>query len=93
MTPQAPDERARQHRRAEMLTLHNAADGRLARVRVPGGRLTPAALLILAAAAEELGNGLLDITARANLAVRGLRDGEDVGDELAARLRAADLLR
>lgn len=92
MTPQAPDARPREHRRPGALTLHDAGDGRIARVRVPGGRLTEAALLILAAAAEELGNGLLDITARANLALRGLGDGAGVGADLATRLRAGELL-
>ena len=61
-------------------------------MRVPGGRLGPGALLTLAAAAEELGNGLLDITARANLQLRGLRDGDDVARELADRLHGAGLL-
>lgn len=92
MTPQAPDERARQDRCPGVLALHDAADGRLARVRIPGGRLSPQALVTLAAAADELGNGLLDITARANLQLRGLRDGEDVAAELAVRLRASALL-
>ena len=75
-----------------MLALHDAADGRLARVRIPGGRLSAAALLMLAAAAEELGNGLLDVTARANLQLRGLRDGPGVAADLAARLHGAGLL-
>lgn len=92
MTPQAPDDRSRPRSRDGALTLHDAADGRLARVRVPGGRLTAGALLSLAAAAEELGNGLLDITGRANLALRGLGDGAGVGAELAARLRGGGLL-
>ncbi|HEV2777316.1 MAG TPA: hypothetical protein VGV90_17135 [Solirubrobacteraceae bacterium] len=75
-----------------MLALHDAADGRLARVRVPGGRLSAEAMRTLATAAEELGNGLLDVTGRANLQLRGLRDGADVAGELAARLHGAGLL-
>jgi len=75
-----------------VVALHDAADGRLARVRVPGGRLSSGALRTLAAAAEELGNGLLDITARANLQLRGLRAGDEVGAELADRLHGAGLL-
>jgi precorrin-3B synthase len=47
--------------------MHEAADGWLARVRVPGGRLSSDALLALAAVSEELGNGLVDLTARANV--------------------------
>ncbi len=92
MTPPAPNERARQDRCPGVLSLHDAADGRLARVRVPGGRLGAGALLTLAAAAEELGNGLLDITARANLQLRGLRAGDEVAAALATRLHAAGLL-
>ena len=93
MTPPAPDEHARQDRCPGVVALHDAADGRLARVRVPGGRLSSGALRTLAAAAEELGNGLLDITARANLQLRGLRAGDEVGAELADRLHGAGLLR
>ncbi|GAB5429933.1 MAG: precorrin-3B synthase [Devosia indica] len=48
-------------------------DGLLARVRVAGARLTPADLAALAKLADEHGNGLIDITARGNLQVRGLR--------------------
>lgn len=75
-----------------MLALHDAADGRLARVRVPGGRLSAEAMRTLATAAEELGNGLLDVTAAANLQLRGLRDGADVAADLTARLHGAGLL-
>ena len=73
-----------------MLALHEAADGWLARVRVPGGCLPAGALLALAAIADELGNGLVDLTARANLQLRGLRG--DAGVALAARLQTAGLL-
>jgi precorrin-3B synthase len=73
-----------------VLALHEAADGWLARVRVPGGRLAPSALLALAAIADALGNGLVDLTARANLQLRGLDAG--AGAALAARLQTAGLL-
>lgn len=68
----------------------SAADGGLARVRIPGGRLTAGQMLVLADAADELGNGLLELTVRANVQVRGLRPSGE--HELAARLRAAGLL-
>jgi sulfite reductase beta subunit-like hemoprotein len=68
-----------------VLMLHQAADGRLARIRVPGGRLSAEQLRALADATG-LGNGLLDLTARANVQVRGL-------DELAAGSVAARLNR
>ncbi len=72
------------------LALHEAADGLLARVRLPGGRLRAAQLLAVASLAQELGNGLVDVTSRANLQLRGLRAGG--ADELARRLEAAGLL-
>jgi precorrin-3B synthase len=48
-------------------------DGLLARLRVAGGRLTPTALGELAHIAGSFGNGAIEITARGNLQVRGLR--------------------
>lgn len=47
-------------------------DGLLARLRIAGGRLTPAALDMLAHIAATFGNGAVEITARGNLQVRGL---------------------
>jgi len=70
--------------------MHEAADGWLARVRVPGGRLSSHALIALAAVSEELGNGLVDLTARANVQLRGL--GADAGLTLAPRLARVGLL-
>lgn len=86
----APDQRTRQDRCPGILALHEAADGWLARVRVPGGRLSAQALLTLAALSEEFGNGLVDLTSRANLQLRGLR--AECGALLAPRLEAVGLL-
>ncbi len=88
----APDQRTQQDRCPGVLALHEAADGWLARVRLPGGRLSSATLLELAAISEELGNGLLDVTARANLQLRGLGAGPAAAEELAERLGAVGLL-
>ena len=72
-----------------VLSVWDAADGGLARVRTPGGVLSADGLRALAAAAEELGTGVLELTSRANVQVRGLRGGAE--GELAARLRAVGL--
>ncbi|ROO88770.1 precorrin-3B synthase [Actinocorallia herbida] len=69
---------------------HTAADGALARVRLPGGIATSAQVRALAEAAGELGSGELELTSRANVQVRGV--DPDRVPELAARLAAAGLL-
>ncbi|HZX02632.1 precorrin-3B synthase [Kribbella sp.] len=73
-----------------MLAVHQAADGGLARVRLPGGRLTAAQLDVLRRAAAELGDGRLELTSRANVQLRGL--DADGPRELSDRLYTADLL-
>ena len=72
-----------------VLRLHEAADGRLARVRVPGGRIAPDALEAIADVAER-GNGIIEITSRAGIQIRGLAAGD--GGACADRLAAAGLL-
>ncbi|HEU4423938.1 MAG TPA: precorrin-3B synthase [Pilimelia sp.] len=72
------------------LRVHQATDGGLVRVRVPGGRLPTDHLAALAAAAADLGDGALHITSRGNLQIRGIAAGAESG--LAARLRVAGLL-
>jgi precorrin-3B synthase len=71
--------------------LHRADDGALARVQVAGGLLDAGRAEALAAAAEELGDGHLDLTSRGNVQLRGLR-AEDAGAELTGRLQRAGLL-
>lgn len=55
-----------------VLRLHPAADGHLARIRLPGGRLGATGLRAVAALAAR-GNGVIELTSRASLQVRGLR--------------------
>ncbi|MFI1888769.1 precorrin-3B synthase [Streptomyces jumonjinensis] len=72
------------------LRLHTADDGALARVRVPGGVLAADQADALAAAAERLGDGVLHLTSRGNVQLRGL--GAGCGGELAEALGSAGLL-
>lgn len=67
-----------------VLRLHQAADGPLARIRVPGGTLTPAQLQALADAARELGNGALELTSRGNIQLRRVTDAAALADRLDA---------
>jgi precorrin-3B synthase len=72
------------------LQTHAAADGALARVRVPGGALSGTQLRVLTDAARDLGDGGLELTSRGNLQLRGLTAGTEI--ELGERLAAAGLL-
>ena len=49
-------------------------DGLLVRIKPAYGRLTSTALLKLAELADEYGNGILDLTSRANLQIRGVSE-------------------
>ncbi|GAB2583300.1 hypothetical protein [Microlunatus antarcticus] len=55
-----------------VLRPHEAADGAMVRVRVPGGQTTGAALRDLSRLAQTYGSGLLQLTSRGSLQVRGL---------------------
>ncbi|ARF56267.1 precorrin-3B synthase [Streptomyces gilvosporeus] len=72
------------------LRLHSAADGKLARVRLPAGDLTSHQAAALADAAERFGDGRLSLTSRGNVELRGLAD--DCGASLGGLLRDAGLL-
>ncbi|KQP42392.1 hypothetical protein ASF49_00590 [Methylobacterium sp. Leaf104] len=64
-------------------------DGLLARVHPPLGRLTAAQARAVADAARRFGNGHVDVTARANLQIRGVTEASRCG--LAEALAAAGL--
>jgi len=72
-----------------VFALHDAADGALARVRLPGGAIDAAALRVVADCAEELGDGAVHLTSRGNVQLRGLRRDDP---RLATGLAAAGLL-
>jgi precorrin-3B synthase len=65
-------------------------DGLLARVRAPGGRLSLDQAAAVAEAAFRCGNGIIGLTARANLHLRGL--SERTLPDLHARLEEAGLI-
>ncbi len=55
-----------------VLRPHEAADGAMVRIRVPGGQTTGTALRDLSRLAQTYGSGLLQLTSRASVQVRGL---------------------
>lgn len=63
---------------------HPAADGALARVRLPGGRIRPDQLETLARAAADHADGHLELTVRGNLQLRGITDVEAVAQAVVA---------
>ena len=73
-----------------VLRPHLAADGAMVRVRIPGGQTTGATLGRLGALAAAYGSGLLQLTSRGSLQIRGLPD--PVPDEFVAGVTAAGLL-
>lgn len=72
------------------LRLAEAADGYLARVRLPGGFVTGGQLRALAGLAAELGDGRVELTSRGNVQVRAL--AADAAEPLTGALTRAGLL-
>ena len=67
-----------------------SGDGLVVRVRPPLGRLTPAQAGAIARAALAHGNGIIDLSARANLQLRGVTETSHA--PLIADLRAEGLI-
>jgi precorrin-3B synthase len=54
------------------LRVHEAADGSLLRLRVPGGRIDGATLAGIGDLAAEFGDGAMELTSRGNIQLRGI---------------------
>ena len=67
-----------------------SGDGLVVRIRPRGGRLSAEQVVGIAALAAQHGNGLIDLSSRANLQIRGVTD--TVYDALIAGLQALGLL-
>src|SRR6201993_3282723 len=65
------------------LQVHQAADGALVRVRLPGGAIAAAQFGALAGLSSGLGSGTLELTARGNLQLRGITDVTAVAEAIA----------
>lgn len=65
------------------LQVHQAADGALVRVRLPGGMITAAQLAALAGLSSGFGSGTLELTVRGNVQLRAITDVAAVADGLA----------
>jgi precorrin-3B synthase len=72
-----------------VLRLTEAADGHLARVRLPGGLIGAGPMRMLARLASELGDGRVELTSRGNVQLRGL--AADAAAPLTERLARAGL--
>lgn len=85
----SPTTRTRADACPGVVSPHAAADGALARVRLPGGTVSAAALRAVAALARDAGDGAVHLTSRGNLQLRGL---DPVDPRPVERLTAAGLL-
>ena len=65
------------------LQVHQAADGALARVRLPGGMIGPGQLEALALAATRFGSATMELTSRGNVQIRGVTDPAALADAIA----------
>jgi precorrin-3B synthase len=73
-----------------ILDLHEARDGLVARIRLPGGYVSSARLASVAALASRFGDGRVDLTARGNVQIRGIQP--DAATGMAQRATAVGLM-
>lgn len=66
------------------LQLHQAADGALARVRLPGGVISPSQLQAIAHAASRFGSPAMELTSRGSIQIRAITDTAAVAEAVAA---------
>jgi precorrin-3B synthase len=66
------------------LQVHQAADGALARIRLPGGMISAEQLLAVADAATRFGSPAMELTSRGNVQIRGITDPTALSDAVAA---------
>jgi precorrin-3B synthase len=89
-TNPAADRPATGDRCPGVLRLVVAADGHLARIRLPGGLISAGQIRALARLAGELGDGRAELTSRGNVQLRGL--AADAAEPLTDRLTRSGLL-
>jgi len=66
------------------LQVHQAADGALVRIRLPGGIISATQLAALSSLSSELGSGTLELTARGNVQLRAITDVTAVAETIAS---------
>ncbi|WP_341319077.1 precorrin-3B synthase [Paraburkholderia sp. IMGN_8] len=72
-----------------LLRIVAARDGGICRIKLPGGALSAAQAAAIAEASQRHATGVIEVTNRANLQVRGVRDGQEAA--LIAALVSAGL--
>ena len=65
------------------LQVHQAADGALARIRLPGGMIEAYQLEALALVADRFGSSAMELTSRGNVQIRGVTDPAALADAIA----------
>ena len=65
------------------LSVHEAADGALARVRLPGGMIEAYQLEAIALVADRFGSSTIELTSRGNVQIRGVTDPAALADAIA----------